>query len=266
MDGSKAVAYSPARLQHSAHADLSPDLEPELRDPNPSAPHNNLVRAMRVHPVFAYLSASQFRNAVLASRTDDVDAGVVLYQRGETARHFYLLIEGRVNLALFAPSGDAKIIELLGPGKLFGEVGMFSEGGAYPVTAITTTKARVARLSNRDYLNVLRECPDACLRMLGHLADRLGRHVQQIEGSTLECATDRIVRMLAARLPQAVDGPATVWFDESRQDLASYLSMKPETLSRALRSLAERGAISVHGRQIRVPSRVVLLQQLEAPL
>jgi hypothetical protein len=42
--------------------------------------------------------------------------------------------------------------------------------------------------------------------------------------------------------------------------------MKPETLSRALRSLAERGAISVHGRQIRVPSRVGLLQQLEAPL
>jgi CRP-like cAMP-binding protein len=102
--------------------------------------------------------------------------------------------------------------------------------------------------------------------MLAHLAERIGRHVQQIECSTLETATDRLVHMIEARLPQDVDGPSDVWLDESRQDLASYLSMKPETLSRALRALTVSGAISVHGRQIRVPSRGRLLQQLEAAL
>jgi hypothetical protein len=35
--------------------------------------------------------------------------------------------------------------------------------------------------------------------------------------------------------------------------------MKPETLSRILRTLSDRGAISVHGRTLQVPSRRQLL-------
>lgn len=263
-DGSAARTYPPARVQAPNVPDPRSGLEPETRHPGLSAQHDSLVRAMRSHPVFACLSTSQFRNAITASRAEDVDAGRVLYERGESAHHFYMVIEGRVNLSLFARSGDEKVIEILGAGKLFGEVGMFSEGGTYPVAAVTANKSRVARFSNRDYLNVLRECPDSCLRMLTHLADRLGRHVQQIECSTLDTATDRIVRMIDARLPPGGDGPAAVWLDDSRQDLASYLSMQPETLSRTLRSLAATGAISVHGRQIRVPSRAHLLRQLDA--
>ena len=51
---------------------------------------------------------------------------------------------------------------------------------------------------------------------------------------------------------------------ESRQDLASRLSMKPETLSRILRSLSDAGVIEVHGRVLRVPDRGRLLAALDA--
>jgi CRP-like cAMP-binding protein len=49
-----------------------------------------------------------------------------------------------------------------------------------------------------------------------------------------------------------------VTLDESRQLLASRLAIKPETLSRILRSLADSGAIRVDGRQIEIrdPARL----------
>ena len=55
-----------------------------------------------------------------------------------------------------------------------------------------------------------------------------------------------------------------VHLHESRQEIASHLSMKPETLSRILRNLADGGAIEVHGRNLVVPSRPKLLSLLDA--
>ena len=149
---------------------------------------------------------------------------------------------------------------------IFGESGMFSENNSYAVTAVAATRARVARIANRDYLSVLRECPAACLSMLGQLADRVGRHVQQIECTTLDPATDRLVRLIEDRMPSEGDGPHVVRFDETRQELASFLSMKPETLSRVLRHLGAGGVVVVRGRDVHVPSRGRLLSLLGGAL
>src|SRR6187431_1590179 len=92
----------------------APEAAP-LWDRSPTANHNNLVRAMRRHPVFANLTYSQFQSALTASHAEDFDAGTVLYERGATARHFFIVVEGRVNLSLFSRAGAEKVIEILGP-------------------------------------------------------------------------------------------------------------------------------------------------------
>jgi CRP-like cAMP-binding protein len=71
------------------------------------------------------------------------------------------------------------------------------------------------------------------------------------------------VRLLESRLPAAGDGPHEIQLQESRQEIASRLSMKPETLSRILRSLADGGVIVVHGRSLQVPSRQRLAAVLD---
>jgi CRP-like cAMP-binding protein len=141
---------------------------------------------------------------------------------------------------------------------------MFMEGSAYPVSAVAAMNSRIARFPNREYISILRESPDTCLRMLGHLSQRLHMRIREIEYLTLESATHRLVRMLEARLPPDSDGPADVQLQESRQEIASRLSMKPETLSRILRALSDSGAIVVHGRVVQVPSRARLLAHLDA--
>jgi len=46
------------------------------------------------------------------------------------------------------------------------------------------------------------------------------------------------------------DGRLRVHFDETRQMLASQLSVKPETLSRLTRALTDAGLIEADGRDI----------------
>jgi CRP-like cAMP-binding protein len=69
--------------------------------------------------------------------------------------------------------------------------------------------------------------------------------------------------MIESRLPAGTDGPTEIQLQESRQEIASRLSMKPETLSRILRTLSDSGTISVNGRTLQVPSRHKLLAILD---
>jgi CRP/FNR family transcriptional regulator, dissimilatory nitrate respiration regulator len=200
---------------------------------------------------------------VANSDTMQVVERQVLYERGEAAGHFYLVIEGQVNLALYSNGGDEKIVDILGPGQVFAEAVMFMQRATYQLSAVAAAPSRIARFSSATYLAILGECPATCLQMLGHLSTRLHVRVREIEYLTLESATHRLVRMLEGRLRVSGDGPAQFQLAESRQEIASYLSMKPETLSRILRTLTDAGTIVVQGRNVMVASRARLLAHLD---
>lgn len=218
---------------------------------------------LRAQMLFADLSHGQLARVRATGKIVSLAAGHVLYERGQAARHFYLVIEGQMNLALHSRGGEEKIVEIIGAGQVFAEAVMFLAEPSYQLTAIAATPVRVARFDSATYLATLEQNPRTCLRMLGHMSRRLHGRIRDIEHLTFEGATHRLVRVLLSRLPQG-DGPAELRLAESRQELAALLSMKPETLSRSLRSLVQRGVIEVDGRLLRVPSRSRLQAELDS--
>jgi CRP-like cAMP-binding protein len=227
---------------------------------NPSA----LLAGLRGHHLFAGLSPPQMQRLLSLSHVEQYEAGHILFDRGQPAQHFFLVVEGQVNLVLYSKSGEEKIVDIIGPGMSFAEAVMFMEAPGYPVSAVAAVESTVARFPSREYLAILRESPETCLRMLGNLSQRLHMRIREIEYLTLESATHRLVRLIESRLPTDTAGPAELTLQESRQELASRLSMKPETLSRILRHLADAGAIVIHGRLLQVPDRKRLLAMLDA--
>lgn len=225
--------------------------------------HATNLAAIRSHHLFAGLSPPQMQRLLASSHVDGCEAGQMLIDRGQPALHFFIVLEGQVNLVLYSKSGEEKIVDILGPGNSFAEAVMFMESPGYPVSAVAAMKSKVARFSSREYLAILRESPETCLRMLGHVSQRLHMRIREIEYLTLESATHRLVRHLESRLAPGATGPTEITLQESRQELASRLSMKPETLSRLLRHLSDAGAIVVHGRVLQVPDRKRLLAVLD---
>jgi CRP-like cAMP-binding protein len=224
----------------------------------------NVLAGIRAHHLFAGLAPPQVQRLFATAHIDEAEAGQVLFDRGQPAKHFYIVVEGQVNLVLYSKTGEEKIVDILGPGQSFAEAVMFMSGPVYPVSAVAATPSRIARFSSTEYVAMLRESPETCLRMLGHLSQRLHMRIREIEYLTLESATHRLVRMIESRIPADAQGPVEVQLQESRQEIASRLSMKPETLSRILRHLSDRGAIEVHGRHLVVPDRARLASILES--
>jgi CRP-like cAMP-binding protein len=232
---------------------------------NSVAPEHTPLASIRAHHLFAGLSPTQLQRLLGTAGIEEADAGQVLFDRGQPARHFYVILDGQVNLVLYSKTGEEKIVDILGPGQSFAEAVMFMAGPVYPVSAMAASASRIARFSSQEYVAMLRDSPETCLRMLGHLSQRLHMRIREIEYLTLESATHRLVRMIEGRMPPGSDGPAEIQLQESRQEIASRLSMKPETLSRILRGLSDSGAIVVHGRTLVVPSRAKLAALLDVP-
>ena len=159
------------------------------------------LAGIRAHHLFAGLSPPQLQRLLGSASIEEADAGQLLFDRGQPAMHFYVVVEGQVNLVLYSKTGEEKIVDILGPGQSFAEAVMFMAGPVYPVSAMAATQARIARFSSTEYVAMLRESPETCLRMLGHLSQRLHMRIREIEYLTLESATHRLVRMIESRLP-----------------------------------------------------------------
>jgi CRP-like cAMP-binding protein len=216
---------------------------------------SSLLAELCEHHLFAGLAPSQMARLLAASHVGSYEAGQLLFDRGQPAQSFFIVIEGQVNLVLYSKTGEEKIVDIIGPGMSFAEALMFREAPRYPVSAVAAVDSTIASFPNRDYMAILRESPETCLRLLGNLSQRLHMRLREIEYLTLESATHRVVRMIESRLPADSHGPAELVLQESRQEIASRLSMKPETLSRILRNLSDAGAIEVQGRTLKVCDR-----------
>ena len=236
--------------------------EPVVVPMRVAASHPALA-AMRQHPIFDALAHDHVQRLLQGGRIEGLAAGQLLYSRGEASHRFFLILEGQINLSLHSHNGEEKIIDIQGPGQVFAEAVLFMERPVYQMTATAASAARVASFQNRDYIEILRENPAACLRALRHLSSRLHVRIREIEGIVLETATSRLVRLLEDKMPVDATDSATLCLNESRQELASYLAIKPETLSRVLRALADSGAIVVQGKTIDVLSRARLRLHLD---
>jgi len=210
------------------------------------------------HPMLAALAHHQLQRLLHVGRIEHLVAGQVLYARGEGSTRFFLVLEGQVNLSLHSRDGVEKIIDIQGPGQVFAEAVAFMARPVYQMTATAATAARVLGIPNQEYIEMLLGNPKACRQALQHLSSRLHVRIREIEGITLESATSRLARLLDSRMPAEATDTARIHLTETRQELASYLAMKPETLSRALRVLADHGAVAVQGRTIDVVSRARL--------
>jgi CRP-like cAMP-binding protein len=227
-----------------------------------TTPHP-LSALQRRHRIFAGLTHDQVERLLRSGRIESVNAGQLLYSCGDASRRFFLILEGQVHLSLHTAHGAEKIIDIQGPDDVFAEAVAFMEHPVYQMTATAATAARVMSFPNQVYIEILRENAAACLLVLQHVSSRLHVRIREIGGIVLESATSRLVRLLEDRMPADATDSAIIRLEESRQELASCLAIKPETLSRALRTLADGGAILVRGKAIEVLSRARLRQYLD---
>ena len=221
----------------------------EMVDSGRMDPASEVGDAVRRHYLFAGLSEQDFAALLAEATVKHIDRGRVLFHRGDPSSCFYFLDTGLVELSLVSPTGEKKTLEVVGPGRTFGEAVAFMQEHRFPVTAEALEASRLCRIPTTAYLDLIRSNPDACMVLLADISRHLHARVREIEHLTIQNARSRLISYLLDHIvEQSDDDEATVRLSLPRHVIASRLSITPETLSRLIRNLTDEGLISVEER------------------
>ncbi|MFT6913909.1 MAG: CRP-like cAMP-binding protein [Motiliproteus sp.] len=212
--------------------------------------HQLALAAIRRHYLFASFSEAELGQLLASVRLYDLASEQTLFSQDQPSSQFYLLADGLIKLFRIAADGNEKVVEIISPGETIAEAVIFMRRSAFPVSAQALNPSRVYGIDGATYVELLHHNTDACMRIMGDLSMRLHARLNDVVNLTQQNATYRVVRFLASQLqPEAQDG-CSLHLRSPKQVIASRLSVKPETFSRIMSTLVQRGVIEVKGREI----------------
>ena len=220
-----------------------------------------ILNTVRQCPLLQPLNPEDFDEIIQKSHAKQLAENTVLFEQGSLLTAIYLLTSGGIKLQRLAPNGDEKVIEIIRPGQTFAEAALFSGGSCYPVSAISISPSVVVAIHAETYLKLLENSNGLCLNLLAKLSQKLHWMVNEVDRLTLHNATFRLVDYLLSHIPENSNDRTGVSLVAPKHVIASRLSIKPETLSRTLKSLAKQGLINLDGSQIELID-IVKLRQL----
>jgi len=139
---------------------------------------------VRRAPLFEGFSRWEARKVVLLGGLASVRAGQLMISKGDRGREMYLVVTGRLRAFDRYPDGRERLLTVLEPGAVFGEVALVSENVRTAYVA-AETDAEVLRL-DLDALERIR-------RRFPYTGAKLFRNLARVLAERLRRATDALV-------------------------------------------------------------------------
>jgi CRP-like cAMP-binding protein len=176
--------------------------------------------------------------------------GKTIFNQGDLTNGVYFLCEGLVKLTRVTRLGDEVTLDFLAPCSVIGGATSLKEGIKRVASAVTLGETTdVAFLKNEDYPDLLARHPTLGLAFSQHMAERLREAYKWIADLKLPVEARVIASLLhVCNFQTEETNPAAIKISVSHQELARFAQTTPETLSRTLRRLAQRGLVRLEKR------------------
>ncbi|HAH07832.1 MAG TPA: transcriptional regulator [Elusimicrobia bacterium] len=202
------------------------------------------VRAMRAAPMFSAVGEGAVRRLLLRCGLRRCSAGEAVFEAGQRAEGFFVVLSGRVKVFKLSPKGDEQILHLYGPGRTIGEAAMWA-GLPYPAFASALQDSVLLPVPQATLRQCLASDPDLVMGMLAGLSAKLHEFARLIEELSLKDVPARLAGALLAESRRA--GAPRFKLPQTKKELAAQLGTVPETLSRAFRKLKAAKLVELRG-------------------
>lgn len=210
---------------------------------------------LRTSPVFAGLPAREVDALATVAVEEPVRPRQFIFMEGDPARWLCVVRTGRVKIVKHSASGKDVVLELLGPGELFGGVAVI-ERRPYPAAAQAIEPTVVVKIP-ADVVVALAERQPSLIR---EMALMMGRRLRAAHDAVRSLAVEPVERRLAATLVRLAEregvraqGGLALPFHLTRQSLADMSGTTVETTIRVVGRWVRDGLVADEG------GRLVLL-------
>lgn len=211
-------------------------------------------------PLFNHLSGEDQEQIDRLVSHRHFHKGETIWQPGNDPL-LIIVARGTLKVYMISSSGREQLLRILNPGDYEG-VNTLLGAMAQDIFIDSITDTEVCLLRKKDFTALLSRTPQLALKLLELYAQRMADTENQTRFLTMENVETRLATYLQA-LSLQVSPSSHLTLPMKMKDLASYLGITPETLSRKLHNLENKGIISRKGRKLRILSPSALTELAE---
>ena len=189
--------------------------------------------------------------------TETFSAGEALVWEGDKAKQIFEVLEGVLRVYRILPDGRRAITGFIHPGDVLG----VSCENRYLFTAEAVTEVKVRRFARGSFFSLINETPALRPQLFSILCDEMSAAQDQMLLLGRKTAEERVVSFLLAVHRKSKVGH-DIELPMSRLDMADYLGLTMETVSRMMTSLARRGLISMGARHTVTLRNLTILREI----
>lgn len=200
--------------------------------------------------LFSKLSDSILKKiAPISTHQEHFPKGSIIRRPGDGKDGLIFMDEGSAKIYSLNAEGKETVLGVLNQGDFDGQLNLFQDNNNENfVQALQDTY--VCFINRKDFQNLLKKTPDLALNLLNSFGQKLvAIETKSIRRNSMS-AKERLLAYLEDLAKKQES--RTVQLKLKKKDLASYLGVTPETLSRQLKSLEKDELISVEGKRIKI--------------
>jgi CRP/FNR family transcriptional regulator, cyclic AMP receptor protein len=212
---------------------------------------SNKLAVLRKHPYFCDLGPEAFDQLCRYAKHATLKRGSTIFSKGDAGNSLVAVISGTVKISISSPDGRTAILNLIGPGEIFGEVALL-DGQARTADATANTNCEIFVIDRREFLPFVRSQPALAMKFIELLCARLRWTSDQVEQVILQDLPGRLasalIRLTERHRP--AEGGHTIVI--TQQEISEMVGMTRESINKQLRAWAarhwvrlEHGAIAV---------------------
>ncbi|MGI1661608.1 Crp/Fnr family transcriptional regulator [Palleronia sp. KMU-117] len=175
-------------------------------------------------------------------------AGQTIFCRGEPGEHFFVILEGDVEISVTSSQGRRSVLNHMGPGEVLGEIA-FLDRGTRSADAVATTDVVLSAIDRRALAGFLNDNPDALLDLMAALCAKVRNASEMAEGYALSSAPARLARCLihmGRKWGQPDDnGDLVLSRSFSQGDLGQLAGIARENVNRHFRAWEKAGLVAM---------------------
>ncbi len=197
----------------------------------------------RSHALFQQLGEEEIARLVAYARVERVKAGTTIFLKDSPGHGMMAVLAGEVKISVPSADGKEAVLNLIGPGEVFGEIALL-DGQPRTADATATVDCELLVLERRDFIPFLERHPEVCIRLMEILCARLRRTSEQVEDMLFLDLPSRLAKMLlrlARERGRTMAEGLVVDLRLSQRELGNMTGATRESINKQLRQWQNAG-------------------------
>jgi CRP/FNR family transcriptional regulator, cyclic AMP receptor protein len=221
------------------------------------------LSVLRKHPIFCDLDPEALDQLCRYARHATLKRGATIYSKGDPGNSLYAVISGTAKMSISSPEGRSAILNIIGPGELFGEIALL-DGRDRTADAIANTNCEVFIIDRREFIPFVKSQPALAMKFIELLCTRLRNTSDQVEQIILQNLPGRLASALLRLMEKSMPAPQGRTIAITQQEISEMVGMTRESINKQLRAWSTRNWVRLEHGAIVVLNIEVLRELAEA--